>query len=107
MNSSYFFITLLAAIVFGYIGKYIAKEKNRDKTEGFLFGFFLSILGLIIIGLLPTKELQEETKLKANDPIKFKPHQSKSEEDDEKSMFNRLIIGVIVIVIIIIMFYNS
>jgi len=67
-------------VVCGYIGRYLAIEKGRDKTEGMLFGAFLGVIGLLIIALLPTKNLQpskelteeekkrlEEAKLKAQD----------------------------------------
>jgi hypothetical protein len=53
----YFLGLLAAGVITGTIGGWVAKEKGRDRTEGFLFGFFLSIPGLIIEGLLPTKPM--------------------------------------------------
>ena len=50
----------LGATLTGLIGLYIAKEKNRSQTEGFLFGFFLSIIGVIIVALLPTKKKKQK-----------------------------------------------
>jgi hypothetical protein len=52
----FLFITFTICIILGLIGSSIAKEKNRDWLEGFAFGFFLSVFGLIIIAVLPTKE---------------------------------------------------
>lgn len=49
-------ITFVVCLILGLIGSSIAKEKNRDWLEGFAFGFFLSVFGLIIIAVLPTKE---------------------------------------------------
>jgi len=47
---------IIAAIVFGLLGRYIAKQKNRSGAEGFWLGVFFSALGVIIVALLPTKE---------------------------------------------------
>ena len=49
-------IGLLFAIIMGILGRYVAKEKNRSKAEGFWLGFLFSILGVIIVALLPTKD---------------------------------------------------
>ena len=47
---------VISAIVFGLLGRYIAKQKNRSGAEGFWLGFLFSALGVIIVALLPTKE---------------------------------------------------
>ena len=47
---------LIAAIVFGLLGRYIAKQKNRSGAEGFWLGVLFSALGVIIVALLPNKE---------------------------------------------------
>ena len=49
-------ISVVAGFITGYIGMYVAKEKNRSGSEGFWFGFLLSLIGVIIVALLPTKE---------------------------------------------------
>ena len=43
-------------MITGFLGKYVANEKNRSNTEGFLLGFFFNLLGVIIVALLPSKE---------------------------------------------------
>ena len=48
----------ILAIIMGLLGRYVAKEKNRSKAEGFWLGFLFSIFGVIIVALLPTKEKQ-------------------------------------------------
>jgi len=55
-------IGFLLAIIMGLLGRYVAKEKNRSKAEGFWLGFLFSILGVIIVALLPTKEAQVKLK---------------------------------------------
>ena len=55
-------IGLIVAIIMGILGRYVAKEKNRSGAEGFWIGFLFSILGVIIVALLPTKEKKEEVK---------------------------------------------
>ena len=49
-------IGLFLAIIMGILGRYVAKEKNRSKSEGFWLGFLFSIFGVIIVALLPNKE---------------------------------------------------
>ena len=46
---------LISALVFGFLGRYIAKQKNRNGAEGFWLGLLFSALGVIIVALLPTK----------------------------------------------------
>lgn len=41
--------------VCGWLGSWIAGEKGRDSTEGWLLGAFLGPLGILIELLLPTK----------------------------------------------------
>ena len=47
---------IIAAIVFGLLGRYIAKQKYRSGAEGFWLGVLFSALGVIIVALLPNKE---------------------------------------------------
>lgn len=47
---------VVTAIVFGLLGRYIAKQKNRSGAEGFWLGFLFSALGIIIVALLPNRE---------------------------------------------------
>ena len=47
---------VISAIVFGLLGRYIAKQNNRSGAEGFWLGLLFSALGVIIVALLPNKE---------------------------------------------------
>ena len=40
-------------------GQYVADQKGRSALEGFLFGFLLGPLGLIIVACLPTMTAEE------------------------------------------------
>lgn len=52
-----FLIWLLSGLIFGAIGVSIAKNKRVSTNTGFLLGFFLGPIGLIIVALLnPTVE---------------------------------------------------
>jgi hypothetical protein len=53
-------IVIVSSFILGFLGSYVAKEKNRSGTEGFLLGFLFSFLGVIIVALLPTKEKPKE-----------------------------------------------
>ena len=55
-------ISVIAGFITGFIGMYVAKQKNRSSDEGFWFGFLLSLVGVIIVALLPTKEANVEPK---------------------------------------------
>jgi uncharacterized membrane protein YeaQ/YmgE (transglycosylase-associated protein family) len=52
-DGTWFFTVFIAGLVTGFIGLWIAKEKGRSEGEGFLLGFLLSVIGLIVEGLLP------------------------------------------------------
>ena len=52
----YILVSIFFGFITGAIGRYIAKEKNRSSSEGFWFGFLLSLFGVLIIALMPTKE---------------------------------------------------
>ena len=53
-------ILILSSIIMGFLGSYVASEKNRSGTEGFLLGLLFSIIGVIIVALLPTKEKKKD-----------------------------------------------
>jgi len=53
-------ILIALSLIMGFLGRYVAMEKNRSAAEGFWIGFLFSILGIIIITLLPTKEKKSE-----------------------------------------------
>jgi hypothetical protein len=57
----FFSILLLSAVVCSIFGSYIATEKGRDSTEGALFGLILGLLGLLILALLPNKEIKAKS----------------------------------------------
>jgi LytS/YehU family sensor histidine kinase len=52
----YIFVSIFFGFITGTIGRYIAVEKNRSPLEGFWFGFLLSLFGVLIVSLMPTKE---------------------------------------------------
>ena len=53
---SWFIFAIVVSMVTGFLGRYVAKEKNRSSSEGFILGFFFNLLGVVIVALLPTKE---------------------------------------------------
>ena len=79
---------VISAIVFGLLGRYIAKQKNRSGAEGFWLGVLFSALGVIIVALLPNKE----------ESVVY----SKDEEDKEDK-----VIWISIFVIILILFFCS
>ena len=56
----YIFVSIFFGFITGAIGRYIAKEKNRSTVEGFWFGFLLSLFGVLIVALLPTKDTNSQ-----------------------------------------------
>lgn len=60
---------LIQGIIFGFIGIAIARNKGVSDGTGFFFGFFLSLLGLIIVALLtPPKKWVAPDKAKERPP---------------------------------------
>ena len=57
----YLLVSIFFGFITGAIGRYIAKEKNRSPSEGFWFGFLLSLFGVLIVALLPNKEINSTT----------------------------------------------
>ena len=45
---------VIFAFITGFLGRYIAKQKGRSGAEGFWIGFLFSLLGVIIVALMPT-----------------------------------------------------
>ena len=110
----YFLLYSILALGCGILGQYMAKEKNRSQGEGFAFGFFLGILGVIIIGLLPTKEAKEvvEFELTAEEKNQIREKQKLKEEQAkiarERAQVNQkmaLIFLAILIAILILMIF--
>lgn len=88
---------IIAAIVFGLLGRYIAKQKNRSGAEGFWLGFLFSALGVIIIALLPTKVI--------NQTINSFNNQYNNDDNMPKSVYsleNKLFFYLIMLVALII-----
>lgn len=50
----YLMILLMAGLVFGMMGSYVADTKGRPSGEGFIFGFMLGPIGILIVVLLPS-----------------------------------------------------
>lgn len=50
----YLMILLMAGLVFGVMGSYVADTKGRASGEGFIFGFLLGPIGILIVVLLPS-----------------------------------------------------
>jgi hypothetical protein len=48
-------VSLPICIFFGYSSKNISIKKGRSGKEGFWLGFFLTLIGISIVYLLPTK----------------------------------------------------
>lgn len=49
-------LIVVLAIGSGILGGYIARQKNRSLSEGAIIGFLFSVLGVVIVALLPNKE---------------------------------------------------
>lgn len=52
----YWVYVLIVALICTFIGKKISTDKGRSADEGALYGFFLGIIGLVIVALLPANE---------------------------------------------------
>ncbi len=96
-------IGILMSFIMGFLGRYVAKEKNRSKAEGFWLGFLFSILGVIIVALLPTKEKPKEVLIsdKEKERIKREEEQwKKNKRYDDENFGRALLQGAAVLVFI-------
>lgn len=53
-----YFVVLAIWTLCGFGGKKIFENKGRDPIVGFLIGFFLGLIGLLICACLPSKKDQ-------------------------------------------------
>ena len=51
---------IIFAFITGFLGRYIAKQKGRSGAEGFWIGFLFSLLGVIILALMPTFKTEKK-----------------------------------------------
>jgi uncharacterized membrane protein len=102
MSKDYFWTLLLISVIFGFVGRYISTQKNRSRTEGFVFGFFLSIFGLIIISLLPSKEYFNSTNISEESNSTENQNYKKRKIDR-----NKILLILLFIIILITFFYTG
>ena len=98
----YILVSIFLGFITGAIGRYIAKEKNRSPSEGFWFGFLLSLFGVLIVALMPTKEY--------NYNLKSIEVQSDGTPVDEFSKEGKLLfyfVALIVIFLVVFGYTNS
>lgn len=53
------YILLALGIVTGGIGAFISEKKGRRHIEGFLLGFFLGLIGILIALILPKQPVED------------------------------------------------
>lgn len=109
-------IGFLLAIIMGLLGRYVAKEKNRSKAEGFWLGFLFSILGVIIVALLPTKEKPKEIVISDEEKERIKREEEelmKKKDEERKEMIRKeskvfekiMLWGIVVIIGVTVLLY--
>lgn len=54
-STAWLTFVVVTCSIFGFVGIWIATQKNRDSGEGFFLGFLLGPIGLLIEAMLPTK----------------------------------------------------
>ena len=94
-------IALIGGLVTGFIGSYVAGEKGRSNLEGFVFGFLFSLLGVLIVGILPNKAKPVKKELTKEEIEKRKELAKKGD-----SSFTKMLIVVIVIFVIMVVLAN-
>lgn len=83
-------------IISGFLGIYVANQKNRSSTEGFIFGFLFSLIGVIILALLPSSDnpIQKKPNVKPMNSVKNHEPLS-SQEKNIIGFFAILIMSII------------
>jgi drug/metabolite transporter (DMT)-like permease len=94
-------MSVVAGVVTGFIGRYVAKEKNRSGSEGFWFGFLLSLIGVIIVALLPTREAKvapKKVELTEEQLEDKKKRFEKAQKENTKSAITMVVISLLLMV---------
>ena len=74
-------IGLISAVVMGFVCRYIVKNKNYppERNHGFLWGFFLGLIGLVVCAVKPnyfdTYEGRGGQPFDPNNPYNYPPRQ--------------------------------
>ena len=90
------------AVFFGLVGRYVAASKGRSEGEGFFFGFFLSVVGIIIVALLPNKEKKPEVKLSKEEAERIRKNTAlRVEKNKKQDRIFLIVLAVLVILFII------
>jgi len=95
---------LLVCLVTGFLGRYVAIQKGRDASEGFLIGLLFNLLGVLIISLLPNKEIQKQKEPQFSDE-ELKAQKEKADRINKKNIKTGNILLVIVILLILAAFF--
>ena len=66
---------LAVAVVMGGLGAYFSEKKGRTHLEGFLMGFLLGLIGLLIVLALPKKKKEDQVNFSFSS--KWKSHKPK------------------------------
>ena len=98
----YIFVSIFFGFITGAIGRYIAKEKNRSPSEGFWFGFLLSLFGVLIVALMPTKESDYNLK-----SIEVQSDETPVDEFSKEGKLLFYFIALIVIFLVVFGYTNS
>jgi hypothetical protein len=56
---------LIGLCIFGALGSYIASQKNRSGSEGFILGFLFGPLGVIVEACMPVGTAAEDREVRA------------------------------------------
>ena len=98
----YILVSIFFGFITGAIGRYIAKEKNRSPSEGFWFGFLLSLFGVLIVALMPTKEYNYNLK-----SIEVQSDETPVDEFSKEGKLLFYFVALIVIFLVVFGYTNS
>ena len=93
----YIVFVIVVALVTGWLGSYVASEKNRSSSEGFWLGFLFSFIGVLIVGMLPTKEKPVKKELTEEDIERRKELAQQGDSNFKKLLFAVISIGAILL----------
>ena len=93
-----YIIAFISCFITAFLGKYVANEKNRSSSEGFILGLLFNLLGVIIVALLPTKQIEKKLDL-SNEEI--------DAYNDNLIKYGLISILLIVPIVIILIFLSS
>lgn len=95
----FFVFYIIGGVVTGLLGGYVSSSKNRGGAEGFVIGFLFSLIGVLIIALMPNKSKAPKRELTEEERIIRQEKLRKGQEAVVRN--NKILLAVVVLFLLV------